>query len=132
MCETLFIGDVKRSGNGLVQFGAVARDKLKRNVDNDISTEATVYRILIQGNLRDVCLNVEIMIRMYLTVMISNYSLERSFPKLEMIKHNGHGSTVIHNRLAHLTLLCLKWNIASWIPPSQLLLDTSAANGRTS
>ena len=51
--------------NGLVQFAAVARDKLKRNVDNDISPEATMFRILIPSNLRDGFPNVEIMIRMY-------------------------------------------------------------------
>ena len=73
----------ERSGKGPVQVAAVARDTLKMDVDNDISTEATVHKMLMP---KDASPNVEMLLRMNLTPMISNGSLERSFSKLNMIK----------------------------------------------
>ena len=114
-----------RAADELVQFAALAADTFP-DLDHDISPEATLYKMLIERELRDAFPNVEIMLRIYLTLMISNCSGERSFSKLKMIK-NDHRSTMSQNRLVNLTLLSSEWDITRKIKLDQILTDFSAA-----
>ncbi|XP_046864356.1 uncharacterized protein LOC124458372 [Xenia sp. Carnegie-2017] len=58
-------------------------DDIKVNVD---SLELRIYRFLVGNNLETVFQNTVIVFRIYLSMMISNCSGERSFSKLKLIK----------------------------------------------
>ena len=60
--------------------------------DNDVtlnvdSLELRMYRLLLENNLETAFPNILITLRIYLSLMISNCSGERSFSKLKLIKN---------------------------------------------
>jgi hypothetical protein len=55
--------------------------------NGEISWELFQYHILIDKNLRDVFPNVEICLRIYLSLMVTNCTGERTFSKLKLIKN---------------------------------------------
>src|SRR6218665_409695 len=54
--------------------------------------------------------NVEIAFRMYLVLMISNYSAERSFSKMKLIK-NRLRTSMCNDRLSHVALMSIEVGI---------------------
>ena len=58
-------------------------DDTKFNVE---SLELRIYRLLVSNNLETVFPNTVIAFRIYLSMMVSNCSGERSFPKLKFLK----------------------------------------------
>ena len=59
--------------------------------------------------------NVETTLRMYLVLMVTNCSGERSFSKLKFIK-NRLRTTMSHDRLSHLVLMSIEYDIPRKIP----------------
>ena len=55
--------------------------------DEAISVELEMYRILAKNDIYEVFPNVKIALRIYLTLMVSNCSGERSFSALKRIKN---------------------------------------------
>ena len=57
--------------------------------DNDVtcSNELNMYKDIINNSLKSVFPNVEIMLRMFLSLMIYNATGERYFYKLKLIKN---------------------------------------------
>ena len=77
--------------------------------DNDVtlnvdSLELCMYRLLLENNLETVFPNTVIALWIYLSLMISNCSGERSFSKLKLIK-NQLRSCMTQKRLNSLILL---------------------------
>ena len=77
--------------------------------DNDVtlnvdSLELRMYRLFLENNLETAFPNILITLRIYLSLMLSNCSGERSFSKLKLIK-NQLRSCMTQKRLNSLTLL---------------------------
>ena len=82
----------------------------KEDVSDDLEEAASVklqmYRIVAKRNIREVFPNVEIALRIYLTLMVSNCSGERSFSALKRIK-NVLRSTMTDQKLNNLSPMCI-------------------------
>ena len=69
-----------------------------------------MYRIIVEDNIKNVFPNVEISLQIFLSLMITNCSAERSFSQLKFIK-NPKRSTMRQERLDSLSLLCIESDI---------------------
>ena len=96
-----------REGSDRSQFSRLVATT--NDLEHDISQEATTYQMLINKILRDDFPNVEVLLRIYLT-LISNCSGEKSLFKLQLINDELR-STTSQSRLVHLTMLSAEWNI---------------------
>ena len=83
----------------LAQFLVLAKNE---NVTNPID----MYQLVIRG-LQSTFPNVETILRIYLTIPISNASGERSFSVLKRVK-NYIRSSMEQDRLSSLALLCIE------------------------
>jgi len=69
-----------------------------------------MYQYLTKDNLAEMFPNIEIALRIFLTLMVTNCSGERSFSKLKFIK-NELRSTTYHGRLSSLALLNIEYDV---------------------
>lgn len=76
----------------------------------DIGTELFLYRLLISKGVQDTFPNVEVSLRIYLSLMVSNCSGERSFSKLKLIE-NRLRTSMAQKRLVNLVLMSLESDI---------------------
>ena len=67
-----------------------------------------MYKLILvkDANVKESFLNVELVLRIYLTIMVSNCTGERSFSKLKLIK-NSKRTTTNQVRLNCLTIMAL-------------------------
>lgn len=96
-------------GNELLQFADILVS-FSDEQTGQMSTEHFMYQLLLQKRLQDSFPNVEIALRMYLVLMVSNCSAERSFSKLKLIKNRLRTSTN-DNRLSNLALMSIESDI---------------------
>ena len=87
-------------GNELVQFVAFSNEFLK-DADDNIGKEHFLYKLIIDEVVKCSFPNVEIAPRMYLILMVTNCSGERSFSKLKYVK-NRLRTTMTNERVTHL------------------------------
>ena len=92
-----------------------AKPVATKDDDDDVtltveSLELRMYRLIVANNMEIVFPNTCIALRIYLSLMISNCSSERSFSKLRRIK-NGLRSCMTQTRLNSLTLLSVESEI---------------------
>ena len=78
--------------------------------DEAISVELQMYRILAKNEIHEVFPNVKIALRLYLTLMVSNCSGERSFSVLKRIK-NVHRSTMTDQKLNNLSIMSIEADV---------------------
>ena len=90
-------------GNELIQFRNFYND-YQDSKDENISRERWMYQLLLEKSLKDCFHNVEVALRIYLSLMITNSSGKRSFSKLKLIK-NRLRTSMLEERLNFLTLL---------------------------
>ena len=57
------------------QFGGLVAETLICELEHEVSTEATMHQMLIMGNLMDAFPNVEVLLCLYLTLIISNVAV---------------------------------------------------------
>ena len=69
-----------------------------------VSRENFMYKLILDKQVQGSFPNVEIVLRMYLVLMISNCTAERSFSKMKLIK-NRLRTTMCSGRLSHLALV---------------------------
>lgn len=69
-----------------------------------------MYKLMLENNIKDCFPNVEVTLRMYLTLMVTNCSAERSFSKLKLIK-NRLRTSILEDRLNFLALLSIESDI---------------------
>jgi len=65
---------------------AMFADIFNDDEPGDISTELFLYKQIIDKGMQDTSPNVAIALRMYLVLMVTNCSDERSFSKLKLIE----------------------------------------------
>ena len=75
-----------------------------------VSFEQFCYNLLHDKEVKESFPNVEVALRMYLSLMISNCSGERSFSKLKLIQ-NRLRTSMVQGRLVHLVMMSLEWDI---------------------
>ncbi|XP_065654747.1 uncharacterized protein LOC136081364 [Hydra vulgaris] len=112
----------------LVQF-TVFFTKFLLEEDDNIGREHFLYKLLLKKQVVDTFPNVEIMLRMYLVLMITNCSGERSFSKMKFIK-NRLRTTMTHDRLSFLTLMSTEYDILREIDFIQLIQDFAKMKSR--
>ena len=93
----------------MIQFGDLSKS-FAHEQTNETSEELFLYRLITTKGLKDTFSNVEIVLRIYLVLMVSNCSSERSFSKLKLIK-NRFRTSVLEDRLVDLTLLGIECHI---------------------
>lgn len=91
----------------LQQFHAYVKINCKKHSDSCIHTHQDLYDILINDGVKSVFPNVEVVLRMFLSLMVTNCSGERSFSQLKRIK-NDQRSTMGQDKLSSLSLLCIE------------------------
>ena len=70
-------------GEELIQFSAFLNTKVGSTMDNEKNKEAEMYNLIKKNKLELLFLNVNIALRIYLSLMVTNCSGERSFSKLK-------------------------------------------------
>lgn len=96
----------------LIQFRSLVLSYQKEfdSISSTCSLELFMYKLIIDKHLRSTFPNTEIMLRIYLCLMVSNASGERSFSRLKHIKN--HLRTSMHqNRLVWLSLMSIESDI---------------------
>ena len=75
-----------------------------------MSFEQFCYNLLHDKEVTESFPNVEVALRMYLSIMISNCSGKRSFSKLKLIQ-NRLRTSMGQGRLVNLVMMSLEWDI---------------------
>ena len=94
-------------GDELIQFSALLKTNLGSSMSDDKNRETQMYRLLTNHKLEATFPNVSIVLRIYLSLMVTNCSGERSFSKLKRIK-NEQRTSLGQNKLNYLSLLSLE------------------------
>ena len=108
-------------GNELVQFVAFSNEFLK-DADDNIDKEHFLYKLIIDKRVKCSFPNVEIALRMYLILLVTNCSGERSFSKLKYTK-NRLRTTMTNERVTHLSLMSIEYDILRETDFDDLITD---------
>ena len=116
-------------GNELVHFSGFV-DMFKDETPSsgsdstgmNISKEQFMYNLILDKGVQSSFPNVEILLRIYLTLMVTNCSAERSFSKMKLIK-NRLRSSMRHDRLSHLAILSIENDILDQLNLNKLIDD---------
>ena len=79
--------------------------------------------------LQDTFPNVAITLRMYLVLMVTNCTAERSFPKLKLIE-NRLRKSMTQERLVHLTIMSIESDILREIDFAAITRDFAVAKSK--
>ena len=101
----------------------------KGKKSDDMGFEQFMYKLIIDKQLKASFPNVEVVLRMYLVLMISNCSAERSFSKLKIIK-NRLRTTMANERLSCLGILSIEHDVLEEIDFEQLIDNFSSRKAR--
>jgi len=118
-------------GNELVQFVdfvAAFKDEQISHA-KDVSSENFMYQLILQKRVQGSFPNVEIALRMYLVLMVSNCSAERSFSKMKIIK-NRLRTSMCNDRLSHLVLMSIEADILHEISFDDLITEFARKKSR--
>ena len=97
--------------NELVQFASLLRTPVvKQTWYTDASKELNMFRLLVKQGLAPTFPNVEITLRIYLCLMVSNCSGEHTFSRLKLMK-NELRSTMAQKRMNVLSLMSIESDI---------------------
>ena len=88
----------------------------------DISIELFLYRLIMDKGVHDTFPNVEIALRIYLVLMVSNCSGERSFSKLKLIE-NRMRTSMKQERLVNLTIMSIESDILHELDFADIISD---------
>lgn len=92
----------------LQQFHSYIRHKFRASKsENNTFSHAELYKVIVRDNIECAFPNVEIALRLFLTLMVTNCSTERSFSQLKHTK-NPSRSTMKQERLDSLSLLMIE------------------------
>jgi hypothetical protein len=106
----------------MIQFVDFAKSR-------DCQTPSSLAILLYKEDLQSTFPNVEIAVRMYMSVMVSNCSGERSFSKMAFIK-NKLRSTMRDRRLSALELLSVENDVLESVSFEDIIEQFAAAKSR--
>ncbi|XP_038637303.1 zinc finger MYM-type protein 1-like [Scyliorhinus canicula] len=114
----------------LQQFHSYVRHKFSatKNVKTRFS-HAELYKIIVEDNIECAFPNVDIGFRIFLTLMVTNCSAERSFSQLKYIK-NPIRTTMQQGRLDALSLLSIEADVLHKISFEDLIKDFAIKKSR--
>ena len=115
-------------GNELVQFADFV-NAYQEEQGEDVSRENFMYHLIFKKRVQSSFPNVEIALRMYLVLMISNCSAERSFSKMKLIK-NRLRTSMCNDRLFHLSLMSIEADILREINFEDLVNELARKKAR--
>ena len=81
-----------------------------------------MYKLIVQKNLQELFPNTCILLKMYLILMTTNCTSERSFSKLKLIKDRLRAS-MSQNRLNSLSLMSIESDLLRKISYSDIIKD---------
>lgn len=88
-----------------------------------------ILKVISNYGLRDAYPNIEIALRIFLTMPVSVASCERTFSKLKIIK-NYLRSSMCENRLTNLAILSIEYEIASKLDFSEIISEFALLKAR--
>ena len=103
----------------MVHFSHFIRP-FQKDEPEDISFEQYCYNLLFEKDVKDTFPNVEIVLRMYLSLMVSNCSGERSFSKMKIIQ-NRLRTAMEQERLTNLVLMSMESDILREVDCADLI-----------
>ena len=86
------------------------------------SEEQFMYLLILDKGVKSSFPNVEILLRMYLVLMVTNCTAERSFSKMKLIKSRLRTS-MTHEWLSHLAMLSIESDILYQVNFYQIIVD---------
>ena len=95
----------------------------------DISTELFLYRLVLDKGVQDTFPNIEIALRIYLVLMVTNCSGERSFSKLKLIE-NRLRTSMTQKRLVNLTMMSLESDILCELDFNEIISEFAMKKSR--
>ena len=117
-------------GNELIQLYAFARET--QAFDKHCQSLAMfLYNLIIENNIKCTFVNAETALRIYLTIMVSNASSERSFSKMKYVK-NRLRTSMLNEKFSHLTLLSIESEIMKEIDFNVVIDDFARKKSRKS
>ena len=95
-----------------VQFNELLKSDIASHIGQkkDISIELQFYNLITDNDLQCMFVNVEIVLRIYLSLMVTNCTGERSFSKLNIIKDRLRNS-MGQERLNNLTIMSIEYEL---------------------
>jgi len=115
----------------LIQFAAFMRNRIRKPLTDTVkeSPELAMYKLLSSLNLSQTFPNVEIGLRIYLCMMVSNASGERSFSKLGIVKGELR-SSMEQERLSMLALMSIEHEVLRSLDFSDTIEEFALAKAR--
>ncbi|KAK7861783.1 hypothetical protein R5R35_011956 [Gryllus longicercus] len=109
--STIYVDDVDENlGIELIQFKEFINQFIQDESKSALSREHFMYNLIIEKRIQDAFPNVEIILRIYLVLMITNCTTERSFSKLKLLK-NRLRTSMTEERLNYLSILNINFDI---------------------
>ena len=112
-----------------VHFAALLKTNLAAAIDEKKGKEVQYYALIKENRLEATFPNVEVALRIYLSMMVTNCSGERSFSKLKRIK-NEQRTSIGQERLNHLALLSIEHEILRDINVQEIIDNFASVKSR--
>lgn len=117
----------------LVQFKEFIKNfivsRKDENEQNKMCVEAKMYNFIMENNLQDVFPNTCVLLKIYLVLMTTNCTSERSFSKLKLIKSRLR-SSMKQDRLNNLTIMSTERDLLRSISYSNIIDDFAENKSR--
>ncbi|KAF2879458.1 hypothetical protein ILUMI_26705 [Ignelater luminosus] len=104
--------------------------KIVRSSENEETNSLSgIYHLLKENGIEDTFPNVEIGLKIFLSMMATNYSGERSFSKLKRIK-NELRSTMLQEKLTSLSPMSIECDVPKDIDFEEVIDDFACLKSR--
>ena len=112
----------------LIQFTSFAKNHVTQPPVTN-SFELELFRLVTKSGVRELFPNVDVMLRIYLTLMVTNSTGERSFSTMSRVKSHIRTS-MSDDRLSSLSLLCIESEMMRSIDFGDIIKDFAAKKAR--
>jgi hypothetical protein len=99
------------------------------HAENEKVTHQQLYSIIMEDGIKCAFPNVEVLLRIFLSIMVTNCSGERTFSRLRRIKDEWR-STMSQERLASLSLLCVERDLLHTLTFEDIIDDFAHRKSR--
>ena len=113
----------------LIQFSALLKTNLGACLDKKMNKEVQMYKLIKENGLESAYPNVNIVLRIYLSLMVTNCNGERSFSKLKHVKSQERTSFG-QDKLNYLTLLSIEHELLNEIEVKDIITKFASQKAR--